>query len=80
VCRNEGTEDHLDLSSTSIPESWAAKRGLSSAVWSSRGCRDLGSSDITQVMRTRMSRVAAMIVLLTCVVRPVTEMFDYWES
>jgi hypothetical protein len=26
-----------------------------------------------------MSRVAAMIVLLTCVVCPVTEMFDHWD-
>src|SRR5260370_8172681 len=47
--------------------------------WNSRGCRDRGSSDIMQLMRTRMSRVAAMIVLLTCVVCPVTEMFDHWD-
>ncbi len=32
-----------------------------------------------QLMGTRMSRVAAMIVLLTCVVCPVAETFDHWD-
>jgi hypothetical protein len=36
-------------------------------------------SDIIQVMRTRMSRAAVMIVLLTCLVCPVLEMFDQWD-
>ena len=36
-------------------------------------------SDIIQLMRTRMSRAAVMIVLLTCVVCPVVETFDHWD-
>jgi hypothetical protein len=36
-------------------------------------------SDIIQLMRTRMSRAAVMIVLLTCVVCPVLETFDDWD-
>src|SRR5713101_3163777 len=30
-------------------------------------------------MRTRMSRAAVMIVLLTCLVCPVLETFDHWD-
>jgi hypothetical protein len=36
-------------------------------------------SAIIQRMRTRMSRAAVIIVLLTCVVCPVLETFDDWE-
>jgi len=36
-------------------------------------------SDIIQLMGTRMSRAAVMIVLLTCVVCPVLETFDRWD-
>jgi hypothetical protein len=36
-------------------------------------------SDIIQPMRTRMSRATAVLVLLTCLVCPVLEMFDNWD-
>ncbi len=32
-----------------------------------------------QLMGTRMSRAAVMIVLLTCVVCPMLETFDHWD-
>ncbi|MGH9684333.1 MAG: hypothetical protein ACRD4S_12080 [Candidatus Acidiferrales bacterium] len=31
-------------------------------------------------MRTRASRITAAIVLLTCVVCPVVELFDFWDK
>jgi len=36
-------------------------------------------SDIIRLMRTKMSRAAVMIVLLTCLVCPLVEMFDNWD-